>query len=1077
MRALLIALALLPAFVSAAPGQLDPTFGNGGTVQRNVTVAPAYDSGRVMLRQPDGKIILEGSCETEEGVLGECLVRYAANGALDTTFNGTGKMIAVFDDFASGNVARLSLNSKLYGFGLCSGVGCLIRLNDNGSRDATFGVNGLLPLPGGMIPGSIALQGDKLVVAGNCPANPGVIGCLQRLTTEGAPDTSFGSTGMVNTPLSGSLAVNADKIVIATSCPNRIGPGPYFAQIPDICVTRHNNDGSLDATFNGTGRGIYSITNDDHRLIGVALDGERIVVAAACTPTASFGSPPFVFCAARIATNGALDTTFNGNGKVTVSMAPAYTLSGSLALDGSRVVIAGTCGRMCVVRFNADGSLDTTLNGSGTLVLGSFAPFDASSAQAILVDGSGIFLGGSCRDHGDDDFCLVRLTRSGTLDTAFNGTGRVVTSLGVSPKKDELTALARHADGKIVAVGYCNIGTAEYFNDQFCVAKFNANGSPDTGFNGSGRVFTPLSGISRAAAVVAVGDKTVVAGSCNAGDENQSDFCVVRYLASGELDASFNGTGMTKVDFGRGPDYPTAMVLDGDRILVSGSCNFSGTSEYRFCALRLTSSGQLDITFGVGGKIDVAGWGVSADSGSILAAGGHYYFPSICVAANKVFCLLRLSQNGQLDQGFGVGGRLLTSVAATQYSYVGGAMDGASIYMSGNCQTAASQDACVLRFDLNGVLDPNFAANARVRNGFQFQGFLGITVSQGRVTAFGGCQDAPYCLARFDVDGLLDQGFGTGGVVNAWTTVFNVPQPKAMISAGSSVITGGTCYTSATKNDFCLSRVFNEMTAIAPAQVTARAGDQSIGVTFPQSSNDGGAVITGYVATCTSTDGGVTGSNTGGATAVSIVVSGLTNGKTYSCTVSARNAVGIGAASVASNSVMPTTGTGITLFSVLSRKTHGAAGAFDLLITSPITVESRAIGAGHTLIFQFDAAVTSVSGVTAQDATMNSIGVVSAVPSGNNVVVTLTGVPDNRRVTVAVAQVNGAVSSATATIGFLVGDANNTRSVNSSDISGMKARSGQATDANNFRFDVNASGAINSSDISAVKSRSGLVLP
>ena len=77
------------------------------------------------------------------------------------------------------------------------------------------------------------------------------------------------------------------------------------------------------------------------------------------------------------------------------------------------------------------------------------------------------------------------------------------------------------------------------------------------------------------------------------------------------------------------------------------------------------------------------------------------------------------------------------------------------------------------------------------------------------------------------------------------------------------------------------------MTAIAPAKVTARAGDQSIGVTFPQSSNDGGTVITGYVAICTSTDGGVTGSNTGGAAAVSIVVDGLTNGKTYSCTVSA----------------------------------------------------------------------------------------------------------------------------------------------------------------------------------------------
>ena len=62
-------------------------------------------------------------------------------------------------------------------------------------------------------------------------------------------------------------------------------------------------------------------------------------------------------------------------------------------------------------------------------------------------------------------------------------------------------------------------------------------------------------------------------------------------------------------------------------------------------------------------------------------------------------------------------------------------------------------------------------------------------------------------------------------------------------------------------------------------------------------------------------------------------------------------------------------------------------------------------------------------------------------------------------------------------LGFLVGDVNNSRSVNSSDISSVKARSGQTTDATNFKFDVNSSGAINSSDISAVKARSGLVLP
>ena len=97
--------------------------------------------------------------------------------------------------------------------------------------------------------------------------------------------------------------------------------------------------------------------------------------------------------------------------------------------------------------------------------------------------------------------------------------------------------------------------------------------------------------------------------------------------------------------------------------------------------------------------------------------------------------------------------------------------------------------------------------------------------------------------------------------------------------------------------------------------------------------------------------------------------------------------------------------------------------------------------------------------------------------SGSEIRVTLTGVTDNQRVSIALANINGLpAATASASIGFLVGDGNNSRSVNSSDISGVKARSGQTTTSSNFRFDVNASGSINSSDISAVKARSGLVL-
>ena len=173
----------------------------------------------------------------------------------------------------------------------------------------------------------------------------------------------------------------------------------------------------------------------------------------------------------------------------------------------------------------------------------------------------------------------------------------------------------------------------------------------------------------------------------------------------------------------------------------------------------------------------------------------------------------------------------------------------------------------------------------------------------------------------------------------------------------------------------------------------------------------------------------------------------------------------------------------LKLVGVQSRKIHGVMGPFDLPvdfsvpISGAITIEPRVIGTGHTLVFNFVGSVSSVSGVTARDATLNSVGTVSAVPSGNDVVVTLTGVSDKTRVTVALTQVNGAASTAAASIGFLIGNVSGSQSVNAIDVSRIKARAGRGVDAMNFQFDLNASGGINAADISAVKARSGFVLP
>lgn len=174
------------------------------------------------------------------------------------------------------------------------------------------------------------------------------------------------------------------------------------------------------------------------------------------------------------------------------------------------------------------------------------------------------------------------------------------------------------------------------------------------------------------------------------------------------------------------------------------------------------------------------------------------------------------------------------------------------------------------------------------------------------------------------------------------------------------------------------------------------------------------------------------------------------------------------------------------LVSVKSRKTHGAAGVHDILIAAgtdisgAVTVEPRAMGSVHSIVFQFDGPISSVGSVTSKDATgLFDVGsatfAIPAIP-GNEVVVTLTGVPDNRRAKVTLSNINVSGSDVAASMGFLVGDVNGSHAVTAGDISGVKARSGQTLGSTNFMLDLDASGAIDAADLSMVKARSGTAL-
>jgi hypothetical protein len=170
----------------------------------------------------------------------------------------------------------------------------------------------------------------------------------------------------------------------------------------------------------------------------------------------------------------------------------------------------------------------------------------------------------------------------------------------------------------------------------------------------------------------------------------------------------------------------------------------------------------------------------------------------------------------------------------------------------------------------------------------------------------------------------------------------------------------------------------------------------------------------------------------------------------------------------------------LQLTSVVSRKTHGAAGDFavDLPLSGSAGVECRTTSGNHTFVYTFSNDV-----VSGNAAVTSGTGTVSGSPifSGNTMMVNLTGVSDVQQITVTVSNVmdtfGQTLPDTAVNAVILAGDTNGNRTVNAADVAQTKAQQGSPVDQTNFRTDVNANGTINAADTAVVKADAGNSVP
>jgi len=320
-----------------------------------------------------------------------------------------------------------------------------------------------------------------------------------------------------------------------------------------------------------------------------------------------------------------------------------------------------------VARYNADGTLDSTF-GSGGRVRTDFPGLAAVASSVIIQpDGKIVVAGGAFQLFTFlGNFKVVRYNRNGSLDTSF-GEGGIVTT--IFPQGSYAFDVALQPDGKIIAAGtlFVNFDPGEPSNTDFALARYNADGTPDATFGNGGQVSTDFLGLEDDAFSILIqpDGKIVAVGSAN-DPATFYDFAAARYFSNGMLDTTFGVGGKVHSDFGdQNFDRARSAALQPDgRIVAAGFAISQNGGVQNFAVARYTSAGVLDTTFSRDGKtqIDFGNCCQSANKillqsdGKIIAVGG-----SNGESAEDDFLLARLNPRGGLDATFGLNGKVRTS--------------------------------------------------------------------------------------------------------------------------------------------------------------------------------------------------------------------------------------------------------------------------------------------------------------------------------------------------------------------------------------------------------------------------------
>ncbi|MFO0455309.1 MAG: Ig-like domain-containing protein, partial [Planctomycetota bacterium] len=733
-----------------ADGSLDTTFDTDGKLL--VPVGYGNDYGYSVVVQPDGRILLAGLASNGNDYdFG--LIRLNADGSLDTTFNGTatntlGGSVSYTEN---GSPVVLDGNACIFDADLSATnfSGATLTLVRNGAANSQdlFSATGTLgtltqgsslTVAGTTIGTITTNSGGTLVLTFNSSATNALVNsAIQQIAFANSSDTpstsvqidwtfSDGNSGAQGT--GGALTATGNIVVNITAVNDApVATNDTFTTSEDTPVTFdvRTNDSDVD----GPSLSVTQINGSAISIGGsVAVTGGSVKLNAngtlTFTPTDNYnGSPSFTYTVS----DGGLTATATVNGTVTaINDAPTFVIGdgivtteigegddegwavvmqsdGKIVLAGRAMIGSGF--DFALVRYNANGSLDSSFGTGGRVITSFGGGFDAGLCAAIQPDGK-ILVAGVATVGSNTDVALVRYNTDGSLDTSFGTGGKVTTAINVGSSSTGY-GITLQSDGKVIVAGSAGNGS----NDDFALVRYNANGTLDTSFGGGDGIVTTAIGTTGeyARSVTLQPDGKIVLGGYSEIGGN-FDFALVRYNPDGSLDSSFGTGGKVTTAIGTGMDIGQSVTLQPDGKIVVGGGSLMG-SNLDFALVRYNADGSLDTTFGTGGKVTTAlsasvdqGNSVTIQSDGKIVVGG-----TALIGSTEGFALVRYNADGSLDNSFGAGGKVTTTIGSGWAKGLSVTLqsDG-RLVVGGIATSGGTRDFALVRYNADGSLDLTF---------------------------------------------------------------------------------------------------------------------------------------------------------------------------------------------------------------------------------------------------------------------------------------------------------------------------------------------------------------------------------